>query len=373
MFKFSILASQFSCVRRTVQLPALCAVWIAELLLVGFIFMSVSVPAFANNQLHILTWFECINPELVEEFESLHNVQMLFSYFESDQARDEAVASVDAQGYDLSLINSLKVEGYGARGWLQALDQDQLPYTRNIDTKWKSAFEGVETYGVPYFWGTLGIAYRKDLLPDGFDSWIEILQPDEKRKGKILMIGDARELTSIALKTAGLSPNTNNIDHLKKARKLLQDQRPFVEYAYPTMDENSVMLTGEVWAASMYNGDALALQEHSENIAYMAPNEGTLVWIDYFAIAQATNNKPLAHQVLNFINRPDIAARNAEWVYFASPNVATKPYLSAAYLSNTIIHPENHVLENSDHIRPIAPRMTKYINSIDAELFRDFQ
>lgn len=371
MFKLYFLISQHGGLRGVVQLPKLCTLQVAKLLFLGFFILSVSTPALAKNALHILTWSEYIDPAVVQEFESLHNVQIRFSYFESDQARDEAIASVDAQGYDLFLVNSFKVENYGTRGWLEPLDQNQIPNTKNIDEKWKSAFAGVETYAVPYFWGTLGVAYRKDLLPNGFDSWMDLLKPEEKLKGKILMIGDSRELTSIALKAAGLSPNTNNIEHLRQARKLLQHQRPYVEYAYPTMDENSVMLTGEVWAASMYNGDALALQEHSDNIAYVVPNEGTLLWVDYFTVAQKSDNKALAHQFLNFINRADIAARIAEWVYFASPNIAAKPFLSAEYFSNTTIHPESHELEKSEVIRSVAPRTTKYINSIGAELFRD--
>ena len=42
-----------------------------------------------------------------------------------------------------------------------------------------TAFDGVDTYAMPYFWGTMGIAYRKDLIPREFNSCINLLQLDE--------------------------------------------------------------------------------------------------------------------------------------------------------------------------------------------------
>lgn len=345
----------------------------SRLVTAGVLTLMLCLPAYAERQLNIFTWSEYIDPDVVKEFEELYDARVEFSYFESDRARDEKLVAVAAQGFDLFLVNSTQVERYGKRGWLAPIDWNLVPNSENIDTKWMTAFNGVETYAVPYFWGTMGIAYRKDMIPQGFTSWMDLLEPIEELEGKILMVADSRELTAIALKSANFPVNTNDSRHLRQARNLLMAQKPFVKgYAYPSLDEQSIMSTGEIWAATMYSGDVLMLQEHDDHIAYSIPEEGALLWIDYLTIAQTSQNKVLAHQFLNFINRADIAARLAEWVYYASPNLAAVPLISEEHKANKTIHPDANTLDKSEFIRPIAPRTSRTINNIGAELFRDF-
>lgn len=331
----------------------------------------VSLPASAQQTLKVFTWAEYMDPDVVAEFEEEFHAKVKFDYFESDQARDEQLAAVAGRGYDVLLINSTQVERYGKRGWLEPIDWAAISNARHVDPDWMNAFTDVETYAVPYFWGTLGIAYRKDLFPQGFDSWMDLLNPDESLRDKIIMINDSRELTALALKALGHSANSNISSHLNEARDVLMGQREYVtQYAYPTLGEESVLITGEVWAASMYSGDVMTLQEQDENIEYYLPDEGGLLWVDYFTVAQSSDNKTLAHQFLDFINRPGVAARLAEWVNYASPNLAASALMSEEYLNNSVINPASVQLENSGFVQPLAPRARKKVNTIGAELFR---
>jgi len=332
----------------------------------------VSLSASATQTLKIFTWSEYIDPEVVIEFEHEFDAKVVFHYFESDQLRDEQLAAVAGRGYDLLMVNGTQVARYGKRGWLEPIDWNSVPNAVHLEKDWMTAFDGVETYAMPYFWGTMGIAYRKDLVPREFNSWMDLLQPDEALRGKIIMVSDSRELVGIALKAMGHSANSGSHAQLNKARELLVRQRPYIDqYAYPTLDEESPLLTGEVWAASMYSGDVLMLQDLNENITYSLPNEGGLLWIDYFTIAQTSENKMLAHQFLDFINRPKIAARLAEWVFYASPNLAATALLPEEYNSNPVIYPSAEMTKKSEFIRSLPPRARKKVNTIGAELFRD--
>ena len=337
------------------------------------ILVGTSTSVLAQQSLKIYTWSEYIDPEIVAEFEQEFDVKLDFSYFESDQARDEELAAVAGQGYDLLLINSTQVERYGKRGWLEPIDWTAIPNSRFFAPKWTTAFASVDTYAVPYFWGTMGIAYRKDLIPEGFDTWMELFKPKQALHDKILMINDSRELIALALKAAGHSANSNESSHISDARDLLLAQRPYVQqYAYPNILGDSTLLSGDVWVATMYSGDAMVLQDQDENIAYSLPEEGGLIWVDYFTVARSSNNKVLAYTFLNFINRPKIAARLAEWVFYASPNVAAAQLMSAEYINNEVINPNAGLLKSSEYVQPMSPRARKKINSSGAELFREF-
>lgn len=72
-----------------------------------------------------------------------------------------------------------------------------------------------------------------------------------------------------------------------------------------------ILVTGEVWAAQMYSGDALMLQEFNPDIRYVVPEEGTNLWVDFWTVAAQSSRKPAAMKFIDYINEPTVAARNA--------------------------------------------------------------
>ena len=334
------------------------------------VLMTASMTVSATETLKIYTWPEYINPDVVAEFEEMFDARLDFTYFESDQARDEELALNAGHGFDLITINSVQVDTYIRRGWLEPINWNTVTNVKYLEDRWKNGFEGNADYAIPYFWGTLGIAYRSDLYPDGFKTWMDLLEPQESLHQKILMINDSRELMAIALKSQGFSANSQNSEHIAQVRGILTSQKPYVlKYGYPTLNETSPMIDGTIWAAPMYSGDVLMLQGFDDRIAYSLPQEGGLIWVDYFTVAQSSQNKELAFMFLNFINEPKIAARQAEYVNYATPNTAAMDYVSQEYRDNPVIFPSKHDLEKSEFILPLLPRTRKKINVVGTELF----
>ena len=183
------------------------------------------------------------------------------------------------------------------------------------------------------------------------------------------MLKSSRDILGMALKSLGHSANTSDRKTIREAGRLLEAQRPFVRsYEYISLNEKSALVSGDVWASLAYSGDALMVQEHHEDIAYVVPEEGSNIWVDYLAVLQASPRKDLAFQFINFLNRPEIAARNAEYVYYATPNVAARQFVSDEYATDAVIHPTASVIERSEVYRKLAPRAQKTVNSVFAEL-----
>ncbi len=312
----------------------------------------------------VLTWADYLEPEIVAEFESEHNVKIQFAYYATDDHRDELMATSDAKGYDLALVNGLMVDPYSQRNWLAPISQTHIPNLSHIDTRWRDAFPGTAKFAVPYFWGTLGIGYRRDLIPEGFTTWKEFFKPTDSLRGHITMIKSSRDVIGMALKSLGHSANTEDRKAIQDAGKLLKAQKPYVKsYDYVALSETSALVTGEVWASLMYSGDALMVQEHHEDIAYVVPEEGSNLWVDYLTVLKSSTQKKLAMEFINFLNRPKIAARNAEFVYYATPNTAARAHLSKDYFANKIIHPDKAVISRSEVYRELAPRAQKTLNT----------
>jgi spermidine/putrescine transport system substrate-binding protein len=339
------------------------------LVLIALVLTTSSGNAGLTEELAFLTWADYLDPEIVTEFEQEHGIKIRFTYYESDDARDEILGASDGRSYDLAIVNGLMLQSYAERSWLAPVAASDIPNLVHIDTRWRNVFPAGERYAVPYFWGTLGIAYRQDLFPEGFQSWKDFFQPAEELRGKIAMLKSSRDIMGMALKSLGHSANTNDREEIREAARVLEAQRPFVRsYEYVSLDENSALVSGDVWATLAYSGDALMVQEHHEDIAYVVPEEGGNLWVDYLTIFQASPRKALAAKFIDFLNRPEIAARNAEFVYYATPNIAARQHVSTDYAEDPVIHPTTAVIARSEVYRELAPRAQKTLNSSVAQL-----
>jgi len=320
-------------------------------------------PPSPKKTLVILNWSEYMDPELVEEFEQQFNAEVSEVYFESDELRNDMLLESDGAGYDLVMTNGVTLDLYRKRGWIAPLDLDKVENYRHIDTHWLDAFPASTGYAVPYFWGTLGIAYRADLVEKPLTSWMDILRPAKALQGRIGMIEDSRDLLGVALKALGYSANSTDSSEIQAAEALLLQQRPSVKsYNYIALSEESTLVSGELVAAMAYSGDALMLQEHNEDITYVLPSEGSTLWVDYLVVMSKSQNKELAWAFLNFINQPENAARMAEYVWYATPNKSAEKLLPEEFLNNPVIYPGREALVKSEFYRQLPPRVTKKRN-----------
>jgi len=358
-----------SCHRRSDSARALLSIAI----LCGLVFIQLfPAPALgAKRDLVFLTWSEYIDPAVVSDFEKKYHTKIKFVYYENDENRDDLLVRTDGKGYDLILSNGPSISKYFKLGWLQPITQNEVPNLKYIDKKWARSFSKADGYSVPYFWGTTGIAYRKDLVKDKVDSWKYLLQPKESLRGKISMVGSSVDTIGPALKMLGYSANTDSPKAIKEAGEVLKKQKPYVNnYAYISLGKDSALLTGDILMTIAYSGDALALKEQNDNVEYVLPKEGGMIWIDSILVGKHSKNKKLAYEFLNFINTPENAKRLAEFVYYATPNKGAEKLLDKEFLNNPIIYPSAEALKRSETERELAPKNSRLRNQIFSNLIK---
>jgi len=318
-----------------------------------------------SRELVFLTWSDYVDPELVSEFESRCDCVVRQVFFETDDFRDELMLESEGSGFDLVMVNGLMLDRYRRRGWLAPIPNTGLANLVHVDPRWSQAFNGAQGYAVPYFWGTMGIAYRKDLVAEPINSWRQIFEPAAELSGKLALIRSARDLLAGPLKALGYSLNTTSPSELAEAEQLLKEQKPHVfSYSYVSLSKDSTLVTGDVVAAVTFNGDALMLQQHNPNIVYVLPEEGSEIWVDYLTVSSSSANKELAWQFVDFLNQPGNAARNARFAYYASPNLAAAALLPAEFLGNRLIYPDAQTLKNSEFYRNLPPRVERRYSDI---------
>jgi spermidine/putrescine transport system substrate-binding protein len=245
----------------------------------------------------------------------------------------------------------------------------QIPNLKHIDRDWRARYAEADGYAVPYAWGTVGVAYRRDQVQTPPQRWLDVLKPAPELHGRLAMYGSQREILGVALKSQGYSVNSAERPQIERAIELLLEQKPHVaSYGTPILTEQSELVTGQVSVATMYSGDALTLKEYNDNIEFVVPAEGAIVWADYLAVLAGTRHPELAYAFIDFLNEPRNAARLAAFINCSTPNRAALALLPPAYRNNRLIMPDPATLARSELLTSLAPRVMSFRNTQFARL-----
>ena len=313
----------------------------------------------------LLNWPDYMDPALLRAFEAQHDVRVREVHYETEANMDQLLSYTGGKKYDLVIASHTKVPSFVRRGWLAPVDRAQVPNLKHLDTGNLPHDEELIRYAVPHLWGTVGIAYRTDLVREKITGWRQFFRPGKELRGRIMMIGDVRDVVGAALKAQGHSLNAGDPAALAGAEKLLLAQRPYVKkYGYMPINRQSDLIRGNYWLAMVYNGDALTLADLDPNIAFVTPAEGTSLWLDSIMVLKASSQQRLAFQFVNFLHEPQNAAQLANFVSMATPNVAARKLLPREHLDNPAIYPPQAVLDKCEFYAPLPPRTLKRYNEI---------
>lgn len=323
----------------------------------------------AQASLHLYMWEDSLAPEVIEQWQSTHSSRIELSFFDNDDERDKLMLNNEQLPFDIVTLDNVSAHYYGRSGAL--VDVSQLPNRTNNDLRWNQA---CGDYSVPYFWGVLGLAYRKSQFPTPPSSWRAITHPAPNHQGHIGMLADTVETLLPSLLVSGYDGNTESPQELKAAYQhtlaQLDDFLTF-EYAisYVRTDENPK----DLHLAMTYSGDQYALNQFLEegDWAFVIPQEGSSVWVDCLAISAHSANIEQAKGFLNYLMKAQIAALNAKVIQVATPNSAAFKYLPADYLNDPTLFPSQEVLDKSYIDSQLSSASntlrTKIINSILAK------
>jgi spermidine/putrescine transport system substrate-binding protein len=247
---------------------------------------------------------------------------------------------------------------------LMELDFDVITNIQNMEElNVNQYFDPEQKYTVPYFWGTSGFAVDTNAVTDVQDSWSMMFDPESPYCGQISMLDDERETIGAALMYLGYSINDTDPAHLEEAKNLLIEQSQCVK-AYDSQTNDDLIISGETVLAHIWTGDAiLAASPDSggrEGIVYVIPQEGCTIWQDNLAVPVGAPNGYTAMVFINYLQFPDIAAQNAEWVGYATPNRAAKEVIDPDMLADEAIYPPAEVEARLQWIEDVGDALELY-------------
>lgn len=320
--------------------------------------------------LKLFNWPDYIAPEVLSGFEKLHKIKVEVVAFDSDELKDELLLRTNGgEGLDIIVSARHSMVRLIKQGWMLSLDDKALPNRRHLTPRYDAENNNVKPHAIPYLWGTLGIAWRKDKVEKPLTTWKEFFDPAPALKGHIMMMNDSKDAFGMSLKAAGYSANETDPNALAKAQALLKTQQPNVlKYGYPALDKTSEMLGDDVWVALMFNGDALTLKSMNPDIEYRVPREGSNIWVDYIGILAKSRHPNEAHLFLDFMCDPAIAAKNAVALNFAPANTEAEKLLPLEFLKNRAIYPPLNILGQSEQYTDLTPEEQKQRTDLFLEI-----
>ena len=320
-----------------------------------------------QQQLFLFNWGNYIDPELIKEFEAETGIQVVYETFDSNDAM-EAKLKQGGTRYDIVFPSESSITKLVSQNLLQKLDHSKIKGLENISPfLLNSPVDNGNQYTIPYFWGTVGIMVNtKYIDPESIQTWNDLWKEDFKNK--VLVLDGNREALGMALQSLGYSLNSKNDEELKSAKEKLKQLSPNVR-AVLNEEIKTMMKLEEAPIGMGYSGDAAAVAEENPNVQYILPKDGSAVWTDNFAIAHTAVNVEGAYAFINFMLRPENAARNAEYVGYSTPNEKAKELMNPEVISDETFYPSEEIINSLEHYEYLGNDWIQKYN----EAFLDFK
>ena len=250
---------------------------------------------------------------------------------------------------------------------VQPLDYSRLEGMENIDPRFLDmSFDPGNHYSVPYFWGTLGIVYNdKFIEEDAMRKWSDLWDPS--LENSVMMIDGAREVIGIGLNTLGYSLNSTDDAELNEAVTLLRDLMPNVK-ALVADEIKMYMINEETPVAITFSGEAADMMYENEHIHYVIPEEGSNLWFDNIVIPHNAKNVQGAYDFINFMLRPEVAAQNAEYIGYSTPNQAAMALLPPEITEDEQFYPNDELIARLEVYENLGPEYISIYNDLFLEL-----
>lgn len=263
-----------------------------------------------ERTLHVFTWNGYLDDETIRGFEKEADCKVAQDFFDNNEAL-RAKLLAGQSGYDVVCPSDYLVPILVKDGVLAEIDMTQVPGAKEFLARFQNPAydpDPQHRHAVPYRWGVTGIAWRKSDVEDPPRSWKDLF--DETKlaawKGRVSMLDDAHELASAALLALGRDANSESEEEIAAARDLLVKQKPYLA-KYDSSDFGTALVAKETLIAQGWSGDIANAQVDDPDIGFVVPEEGSLTYVDNWAIPKDAPSKDLAIRFIAYLSRGDVA------------------------------------------------------------------
>ena len=339
---------------------------------------------FAQGQnarvVNVYNWSDYIDPKVIENFTKETGIKVQYDTFDANETLETKLLA-GKSGYDVVVPTAYFLERQIKAGVFQKLDKSKLT---NIGNVWPeiatrlAVYDPGNLYAVNYMWGTTGVGFntkavRQRLGPDGkIDSWDIVFKPENLAKFQdcgIHMLDSADDVIPAALHFLGLNPNSSNPKDLEKASELIGKIRPLVR-KFHSSEYLNALASGEICLVVGWSGDIKQAQRRAAEakngveIGYSIPKEGAQMFFDNLAIPKDAVHASEAHAFIDYLLRPEVAAKNSNFIAYANGNSASQKFIDKAVLDDKSVYPDSSTMSRLYTVKARDQKSQRVINRI---------
>jgi putrescine transport system substrate-binding protein len=341
--------------------------------------LSPSVKA-EQRTVNFYNWSNYMAPGVLEDFTRETGIKVVYDTFDANETLETRLMA-GKSGYDVVVPTAYFLQRQITANIFQKLDKSKLPNLANawpVVTQRLATYDPGNLYAANYMWGTTGIGYnvkmaQKILGPDAtIDSWDIVFKPENLAKFKecgVHMLDSADDIFPAALGYLGLDPNSTRQADLEKAADLVAKVRSSVR-KFHSSEYLSALATGEICLVVGWSGDIMQARSRAAEakgdveIGYSIPKQGAQMFFDNLAIPADAKNVAEAYELINYLYRPDVAARNSDFLSYANGNLASQKLIDPKILNDRNIYPDEATLAKLFVITARDPATQRIINRL---------
>lgn len=337
------------------------------------------------KQVNVYNWNNYIGENVLSDFEKSTGIRVVYDLVDSNQVLEGKLLAGQS-GYDVVVSSADFMARQIKAGIYLPLDKTKLTDFKALDPMLMRALGELDPnnqFGVPYMWGTTGIGYNRTKVVEilGADaplnSWDLVFKPENLAKLSqcgVAFLDSPTDIFPIVLNYLGIPSDSNNPrDYQGQAKALLKFLAKHVTYFHSSKYIDD-LATGEIcvvvgWSGDVFQAKIAALEVAQPlKIEYVLPKEGALLWVDMLGIPADASHPDEALAFINFLMRPDIAARNTNEIWFANPITASREQTLPMIANDTAIYPMPDQHEQLFPAKPVSPRVERVMNRAWTEI-----
>jgi len=327
--------------------------------------------------LNVYNWSDYIAPGVIDDFEREYGIRVNYDVFDSNEVLETKML-MGHSNFDVVAPSGPFLQRQLTAGVYQKLNKALLPNLKYVDpevARVSAVYNPGNEYGVTYMWITSGPGYNVALIhermPDApVDSLRMIFDPTVVAKFQdcgVAMLDTPTEMLGAVLIYLGRNPNSESIEDLKAAEKALMAIRPYIRYVHSSRYIDD-LANGEICLAMGWSGDVKQAHDRAAEagrgieLAYRIPREGAMRNFDMIAIPADAPHLKNAHLFIDFLLRPDIAARNSNFLKYANGDDPAIQNLLPAVRNDPGIYPPPEVRATLVPELAKSPQFTRLLN-----------
>lgn len=309
------------------------------------------------EELNIYAWSGELPQEVIDDFAAETGIDITFDTYDSNESLI-AKLEAGAAGYDIVNPSQYAVQILAKKGLIEELDHSKISNYGNISDVFQNiSYDAGNKYSIPYVWGTTGLAYNSECVDQPITSWKALW--DEKYAGRIYMLDNMLAAYIAGLQVNGFDANTTNPDEIAKATDSLIEQKKILA-GYNSTNFAELVASGEACIVEAWSGNVLQVTIDNPNVHYVLPDEGGTMWVDGYSIPKGAVNVDAAYKFLDFLLRPEVAAKTTILTQVANTVDKSKELLPPEIAGNAAVFPSPEKLANADFILDLGDAMKYY-------------